>query len=198
MKDVHHQLRYWRSVNGIKQQALAEMLGISQSSVSRWERGIEQPSVAMSKKLRDVVYGGMKSELARQRAITERQPVLAALVDLDGMRLLATSYAFKEAWPEAAGAEGKVFADDLAELTRDLFNDDGFMQAVRHNEIAMVTGISNRHVEGFGENGFRHHWASVYRKVGTKHYAEMSFQACEPDEELGLRHVLRIDEIGEG
>lgn len=195
MSDWAKSLRDWRRANGVKQGVLANMLGVSQSSVSRWERAIDQPSAATSVKIRNIVHRGIVNQLAQQQAITERLPGLAALVDLDGMRLLATSHEFKAVWSEAVKAEGQLFAEHLTELTRELFYDDAFMQAVRHNEIAMVTGVSNRHVNGFGENAFRHHWSAIYKQNGTRHYAEMLFEPCEPEAELGIRDILRVDEI---
>ncbi|WP_138468658.1 helix-turn-helix transcriptional regulator [Poseidonocella sp. HB161398] len=37
-------LRRWRRVNDVKQATVAEALGVSQATVSRWEAGITQPS----------------------------------------------------------------------------------------------------------------------------------------------------------
>jgi transcriptional regulator with XRE-family HTH domain len=196
MDDLSEVLRNWRRTNGMKQGVLADMLGVSQSSVSRWERGLDHPSNALSARLRSIVFKGAVNEIAVQQAITERLPGFAALVDLDGMRLLATTRAFRAVWSEAVKAEGERFADHLTGLTRELFNDEEFLQSVKHKEIVLVSGVSNRHVEGFGDNAFRHHWSATYRSIGTRHFVEMVFEPCEPDAELGLRHVLRVDEIG--
>jgi transcriptional regulator with XRE-family HTH domain len=196
MDDLSEVLRSWRRAKGLKQGLLADMLGVSQSSVSRWERGLDQPSAVLAARLRSLVFKEAVSEIAVQQAITERLPGFAALVDLDGMRLLATTRAFKAVWSEAVKAEGERFAEHLTELSRELFNDEEFLQSVKRREIALVTGVSNRHVEGFGDNAFRHHWSATYRNIGTRHFVEMVFEPCEPGAELGLRHVLRVDEIG--
>ena len=38
-------LRAWRKAHGISQQALAARLNVSQAAVSRWEAGIDAPSL---------------------------------------------------------------------------------------------------------------------------------------------------------
>lgn len=39
-----HRLRHWRRMKEIKQDHLAELLGVTQASVSRWERGQQIPA----------------------------------------------------------------------------------------------------------------------------------------------------------
>ncbi|MGP1254306.1 MAG: helix-turn-helix domain-containing protein [Kiloniellales bacterium] len=44
-------LRRWRRLNGIKQEALAADLGVSQATLSRWEAGTHCPDAAMRRRL---------------------------------------------------------------------------------------------------------------------------------------------------
>ena len=193
MSDV---LRDWRRAEGLKQGAVAIMLGVSQATVSRWENGIDQPSSEIYAKIRTLIGRRSFSELDTHQAVVSRLPGMRALVDLDGMKLLATSQAFKEIWPDVAAAEGERFADHLLDLVRDIYNDAATMKSIKANEIAMIAAVSDRQISGFGDQAFRHYWAATYKKIGTRHLAEISYEACEPDAELGLRHILRVDEIG--
>lgn len=49
-------IRSYRKENGLKQDALADLLHVDQTTVSRWERGIDTPSLAMQKRLRDIMW----------------------------------------------------------------------------------------------------------------------------------------------
>ena len=196
MDDLSIVIRRWRKASGLKQGGLAVLLGVSQAAVSRWENGIDQPSAAVYAKIRTLIGTPTFSQIGLEQAVISRMPGIRALVDLDGMRLLATSQAFKTLWPEVVTAEGERFADHLLDQTRDLYNDAAIMSAIRSNEIAMIAAVSDRQISGFGDQAFRHYWAATYKKIGTRHLAEISYEACEPDAELGLRHILRVDEIG--
>lgn len=189
-------IRNWRRAMGLKQGSLAALLGVTQTAVSRWENGLDQPSAAIYAKLRAMVDMQSQTQQRIEARIIEKQPGLRALVDLDGMTLLATTPTFKLIWPEMVAAKGQRLADHLVDLSCDLFNDDAIAQAIRREEIAMIAGVSDRHLNGFGDHSFRHYWAATYRKIGVRHFAEISFEACEPDAELGIRHILRVDEIG--
>lgn len=196
MDELSVVMRRWRKAAGLKQSALAALLGVSQAAVSRWENGLDQPSPVLYAKIRDMIGRPSFSEVGMQQAIVSRMPGIRALVDLDGMRLLSTSKSFKMLWPEVAAAEGHRFAAHLLDLTRDIYNDHSIMKSIKANEIAMIAAVCDRQISGFGDQAFRHYWAASYRKIGTRHLAEISYEACEPDAVLGLRHILRVDEIG--
>lgn len=196
MDDLSIVLRNWRRATGLKQSALAVLLGVSQATVSRWENGLDEPTAAVYAKLRSLVDEQSHTKLRIEAGIIEKQPGVRALVDWDGMTLLATTPTYKLIWPEIVAAEGQRLADHLVDQSRDLFHDDAISQAVRREEIAMIAGVSDRHLNGFNNLTFRHYWAVTPKKIGTRHLAEISFEACEPDAELGLRHILRLDEIG--
>jgi transcriptional regulator with XRE-family HTH domain len=196
MDDLSQIIRRWRKANGVKQGALAVKLGVSQAAVSRWENGLDQPSTEVYSAIRSLIGKSPVSPIGIEQQIISKLPGMRALVDLDGMRLLGTSQAFKAVWSELVAAEGQMLADHLIGLSQDLFIDQSIANSIRRNEIAMIAAVSDRHLNGFGDHAFRHYWAATYRKVGSRYLAEISFEACEPDAELGLRHILRVDEIG--
>lgn len=188
-------IRDLRRSLGLKQRTLASLLGVTQAAISRWETGLDVPSSGVQSKLRDIVDQRSAGQLAVEMSIIKRTAGLRALADIDGMRLLAASPSFSAAWPELAAAKGLMLKDHLLELSREVYNDHSIMRSILDGEIVMIAGVSDRQLKGFGDNAFRHYWAASYRKIGTKHYAEVSFEACEPDAELGLRHILRVDDL---
>lgn len=48
-------LRLWRSREGLSQAELGELLGVDQTSVSRWERAVDLPRVGMRRRIRDAI-----------------------------------------------------------------------------------------------------------------------------------------------
>jgi transcriptional regulator with XRE-family HTH domain len=52
--DWPSKIRRLRRIRGLKQAALGEMLGVDQSAVSRWERGIDAPNIAAQRRLIDL------------------------------------------------------------------------------------------------------------------------------------------------
>ncbi|MCY1315164.1 Helix-turn-helix domain protein [compost metagenome] len=55
--DWRGQLRRYRKARGFTQAALAELLGVEQATVSRWECGTHEPELGVQRRLRDMIYG---------------------------------------------------------------------------------------------------------------------------------------------
>ena len=170
-------------------------MGVTQSAVSRWERGLDEPSPEVFGRLRNLIDKHSAGRFDIEQRVLERMPGLRALLDWDGMTMLAMTRDFSAIWPHMGGTKSLRLGDHLADISCDLFNDSAFSQSIKNGEIALIEGISDRHLIG-SHPAFRHYWAAVYRRIGTRHCVEISYQACELDAELGLRHVLRVDEIG--
>lgn len=50
-------LRDYRKEHGLKQDALAQLVGVNQSTISRWETTNDQPTIAMQRRLRERLFG---------------------------------------------------------------------------------------------------------------------------------------------
>lgn len=55
LADWGAQLRRFRRLRALKQAALAEMVGVDQATISRWESGRQSPDLAMQQRLRDLM-----------------------------------------------------------------------------------------------------------------------------------------------
>ena len=98
-------------------------------------------------------------------------------------------------WPELAAIEGAKHRRSAGRLMSRASFRPCFDGVYEPGEVLMVAGVSDRHLKDFGGNAFRHYSTSVYCKICERHFAEISFEACEPDAELGLHQMLRIGEI---
>lgn len=75
-------IRGHRRRNGLKQEVLALQLGVNQATISRWERGVDEPNVAMQRRLRDVLFGKRRENLVADNLL--RNPVVIAEVQNPG------------------------------------------------------------------------------------------------------------------
>jgi len=55
LADWGGQLRRFRRLRALKQVALAELVGVDQATISRWESGRQSPDLAMQQRLRDLM-----------------------------------------------------------------------------------------------------------------------------------------------
>jgi len=72
-------VRRIRLLSSLKQSDLADLLGVEQATVSRWERGIHIPDIALQKRMRDMMY---KLEPGIDRAFVEQAPSLVAVTHI--------------------------------------------------------------------------------------------------------------------
>lgn len=101
----HNDLPYWsrfvrrlRIREGLSQLSLAETLGVTQASVSRWERGVDEPSLQMRRRMRDLFRAGRADRL-------------------DRLVRLRVQFA---AWPASLVREGAVFLETSASLAAEV------------------------------------------------------------------------------
>lgn len=86
------QLRIWRQLRRMKQSHAAELLGVSQATVSRWESGVEPLDAHKEGRLRDLMQARADSDADRELARLVRHSArpLHLICDLTH-RLLALS-----------------------------------------------------------------------------------------------------------
>lgn len=104
--DIGRSLRYWRALRQIKQSHAAEILSVSQATISRWESGTLMPLADQERRLRILMSarsdGAADQELARLVA-GSREP-MHLVCDLTH-RLLAASSGREREW----GANARAF-----------------------------------------------------------------------------------------
>lgn len=95
-----HQLRRWRRDQDIKQDHLAEMLGVTQASVSRWERGQQLPAPHILRILQSMMTGQQRQtrlDAALKRLVLSSRDCVHIVED-QSHNLLVSSRAREEEW----------------------------------------------------------------------------------------------------
>lgn len=82
-------LRQFRRHNGVNQADLASMLGVDQTTISRWERGRDTPGIPAQRRIRD---------LLRREATAKQDQVMRARVR-------------NSVWPSSLVREGAIFLE---------------------------------------------------------------------------------------
>jgi transcriptional regulator with XRE-family HTH domain len=98
-------LRRFRRLRGVKQEHVAEILGVSQGMVSRWEAGAHTPSADVCAKIERLLTVAPDSSTDRAlRRLVEAASMPVHLICDDSHALLAASAAREAEWEAAANA----------------------------------------------------------------------------------------------
>jgi transcriptional regulator with XRE-family HTH domain len=109
-------IRKLRRRAGLKQQALAELLGCDQTTVSHWERGVDRPSLAFQRRLLEMIAQDQRNiDDLRIFASVDRSVCNQVLFDTD-LRILAASDCF---WEGVAYLGEERTAEVFREFGRD-------------------------------------------------------------------------------
>lgn len=102
---VGRSLRGFRRLQGIKQSHLADLLGVAQGSVSRWESGTHAPDVAMQVRIETLIAARADGhgDAALKRLIATSSLRIHLVCDATH-QLLAVSPARAKAWRTDAGS----------------------------------------------------------------------------------------------
>jgi len=188
-------VRTWRRLNCMKQEALGAALGVTQSAVSRWERGLDEPSPDIARRLRDLVAQGVRDELAIERAFLGRQSSMRAFFNLDGIRLVGASAGVMAHWPHMARLLDRRLAEHLVGDVGRLFADPTFSTEVRAGDIILISGVADQHLRFENRNAFRHRWHARIRSYGQHMISDMHYEVCAPETPMGIEGILRLDDI---
>ncbi len=98
-RSLGRSLKVWRTLNGIKQSHAAEVLGVSQGTISRWESGALLPDADEADALRDLLGARLDSaaDFALARLV-EHSPARVHLICDLSHRLFAASRPRTQSW----------------------------------------------------------------------------------------------------
>lgn len=193
-KGFSRRLKTWRRMHGIKQTALAEMLGVSQTTVSYWENGQDLPSASNFKRLRQIIAHATSDEIGIERLFVERQSGLRALIEYDGARLIAASRGFRALWPRTSEFQGTFMADFLVNEGHRIVLDKDMNKAVSSGSLGLASGISERMLSLEIDEVIPYRWHMCFRRYGLRTIIDMVFETTEVDAPVGITDLVYLDD----
>ena len=125
------------------------MGGVSQATVSKWERGDWEPTRAMALRLRDVMLGLHEGRLADEIACLQPQQTLRALARGAGLQIVGVSDGFRRAWPPTSDLIGAETRRHLINEAAHYYDESDYLREAADGELLTVAdGLSVEDVAG--------------------------------------------------
>lgn len=133
-------VRRYRLRHGLSQMRMAELMGVAQRTVSRWERGEDRPSVAQQKRLRDLGWEPVGSLFQSLAASIPVCPAPRALTRNAGLTLMAISTPALVKRPSMADWVGRDLRPLACGILQEILDDRPLQRAIQAGEIqSLVT-----------------------------------------------------------
>ena len=135
-------VRSVRLRGGISQQQLAQLLGVSQRTISRWERGDDNPSISQQKRLRDLGWEPPGSLLRSLVSAVTMCPVPRALTRTPRLQLLAVSKPALDKRPILANWIGEELIGMAGGVLKNMLDDRQLQRSIARQEIAGIVAVT--------------------------------------------------------
>ena len=143
MTDAWPQLiKRYRLRHGLTQAGFAASIGVSQRTVSRWERGEDRPSLALQKHLRDLGWAPPAPLLASLVQAVRHSPFPRALSRMPRLRLLALSKPALAKRPAIRDWIGRDLAPQAEGILAQMLDDRALQRGIANGEIACVVATT--------------------------------------------------------
>lgn len=185
----------YRRRHGLTQARMAGLMGVSQRTVSRWERGQDNPSIAQQKRLRDLEWEPAPGVLGSLATSIVHCPAPRALTRTDRLTLVALSKPALAKRPSIRDWIGKDLVPIATGILEEMLDDRMLQKAIANGEIAGVvttTGSVLRTPESPKIGNF-HTTITYFHHDGTLYSDAISFPA-PADAEHGYR-IIAMDDM---
>lgn len=187
-------VKRYRLRHGLTQGRMATVIGVSQRTVSRWERGEDNPSLDLQRRLRDLGWEPPASLLSRLSLSVRHCPFPRALSRTQKLTLQALSAPAIAKRPSVVDWIGRDLASIACGVLEEMLDDKVLQQAIARGEIACVSATT-RSVLRTRE----HRRIGTYRTVTTYFFHEGTLYSdavstpVAPESALGYRATAMDD-----
>ena len=140
--DWSKKIKSYRLRHGASQTQLAQLLGVSQRTISRWERGDDNPGIAQQKKLRDLGWKTPSSLMENLACSIAHCPAPRALSRTRNLNLQALSKPALEKRPSIQAWLGRDLVDIADGVLLEMLDDSSLQKSIENQEIACVITTS--------------------------------------------------------
>jgi transcriptional regulator with XRE-family HTH domain len=147
MNEFGRALRRWRRLRGVKQSHAAELFGITQATLSRWERGHHRPPEDAARKLTTLLAAPLESsgDAALRRLVESSTLPVHLICDLTHRLLAASPMRLADWTADAAELRGRSlwrFASDEIRQAESRLGDLGWFDEGT-TELRFWTGANH-------------------------------------------------------
>ena len=187
-------LRLYRLRHELSQQRLADMLGVSQRTVSRWERRQDRPNKFTQRRLRDLGLEPPPAIVANLRSVIAHCPAPRALSTKESLRLLCLSEPAIEKRPSIVNHVGQDLIGLASGVLQEMLDDQALQRDILNRDVACVvsTTASVLRTPESAKIGMFHTTISYFSHDGTLYSDAISVPAPD-DAECGYRPIAVRD-----
>jgi transcriptional regulator with XRE-family HTH domain len=135
-------VKRYRLRHCLTQTRLAAMLGVSQRTVSRWERGEDKPSLAQQKLLRDLAWDPTGMLPSRLFASVINCPAPRAISKMPNLQLLALSRPAIRKRPSITEWIGRDLTKIASGVLAEMLEDRPLQRSIANGDIACVVSTT--------------------------------------------------------
>jgi transcriptional regulator with XRE-family HTH domain len=191
-------VKRYRLRHALPQRGLATALGVSQRTISRWERGEDRPSLTQQKQLRDLAWDPKAMLPARLFASVKHSPVPRALSLMPSLRLLTLSPPALAKRPSMKEWIGEELIGIASGVLEDMLGDRVLQRSILRGEIACVVATTRSVLrsEEQARIGAYHTTISYFFHDGALYSDAISVPA-DPEAPCGYRPVPMDEALGD-
>jgi len=177
---------------------MALVMNVSQRTISRWERGDDQPSIVQQKRLRDLGWEPSGSMFRSLAASILHCPAPRALSRTENIRLELVSKPALEKRPSVAEWIGRDLAPIACGVLQEILDDAPLQRAIRAGEISslVTTTRSVLRTEEHAKIGLFRTTITYFFHEGTLYNDSIGFPA--PDGSVEGYAPVPMDEVAIG
>jgi transcriptional regulator with XRE-family HTH domain len=131
-------VKRYRARHGLTQMRMAATVGVSQRTISRWERGDDRPSLDQQKLLRDLAWEPPGALLQSLSASVIHCPAPRALSRTQNLRLQALSRPAIDKRPSVTEWIGRDLVGIACGVLAEMLEDKPLQRAIANREIACI------------------------------------------------------------
>jgi transcriptional regulator with XRE-family HTH domain len=135
-------IKQYRFQFGLTQQYVADLLGVSQKTISRWESGVNKPGLQHQKKFRDLFSRPSNISLGVLLAAVKTCPAPRSLCLHENLSLKALSPAAIAKNPPMAGWIGRSLTAIAKGVLAEMLDDRPLQSAIEKGEIACISAVT--------------------------------------------------------